>query len=417
MDDLLSTEELVDQLTSEAMAGRMVLLVGADPEAVSERLGLAVEKLIDFGSELLRFDALQFHTADTLLADLADSLGIDDEHVLVGLKVRGQTDNPLLMVLDNAECLAADARALLRQLAAEAESGLGVIFGGEPDAEAALLNAGIPLSLVLETADSAVDELPDDGPMLRADLDRPRPRRAASPLAGLVIPWRHLAAVLGLLLLVWLFWPGEEGQEAGEQDVAVLDLPPVPQDLTEDQPVMEPPTDTDLPVVPSPPPEPATAPPEPEPAPAPAVAPAPQPKPAPPVAKPAPAPKPAPKPVEKPAPAPVQSKPALTGMAAELAYRNEDWLLAQPAERWVLQVAVATSEDGARAMLDRLGRERSAYYRARRDGRVVFVVLAGTWSSRDQAAAGRDKLADEFRQRGPFPRELRAVHSEIIAVR
>ena len=36
LDDLLSTEELVDQLTSEAMAGRMVLLVGADPEAVSE---------------------------------------------------------------------------------------------------------------------------------------------------------------------------------------------------------------------------------------------------------------------------------------------------------------------------------------------------------------------------------------------
>jgi DamX protein len=104
-------------------------------------------------------------------------------------------------------------------------------------------------------------------------------------------------------------------------------------------------------------------------------------------------------------------------MAAELGYRNEDWLLAQPAERWVLQVAVATSEDGARAMLDRLGRERSAYYRARRDGRVMFVVLAGTWASRDQAAAGRDKLAAEFRQRGPFPRELRAIHSEIIAVR
>jgi DamX protein len=409
LDDLLSTEELVDQLTSEAMAGRMVLLVGADPEAVSERLGLAVEKLIDFGSELLRFDALQFHTADTLLADLADSLGIDQEHVLVGLKVRGQTDNPLLMVLDNAECLAADARALLRQLATEAESGLGVIFGGEPDAEAALLNAGIPLSLVLETADATVDELPDEGPMLRADLDRPRPRRAASPLAGLTIPWRHLAAVLGLLLLVWLFWP-DEGQEVGEQEVAVLDLPSAPQNLPEESP-----PDNDLSVVPAPPSEPATVQPEPEPAPVPAVEPPPAPEPVPPVIKPSPAPKPVPKPVEK--PAPVQSKPALTGMAAELAYRNEDWLLAQPAERWVLQVAVATSEDGARAMLDRLGRERSAYYRARRDGRVVFVVLAGTWASRDQAAAGRDKLADEFRQRGPFPRELRAVHSEIIAVR
>ena len=217
-------------------------------------------------------------------------------------------------------------------------------------------------------------------------------------------------------MLVWLFWPGEEDRQAGDPDVALLDLPPPPQDLSEDPPVTEPPTDTALPVAPSPPPEPATAPPEPEePVPAPPVAPAPAPKPAPPVAKPAPAPTPAPKPAAKPAPVP--SKPALTGMAAELAYRNEDWLLAQPAERWVLQVAVATSEDGARAMLDRLGRERSAYYRARRDGRVVFVVLAGTWASRDQAAAGRDKLADEFRQRGPFPRELRAVHSEIIAVR
>ncbi len=406
MDDLLSTEELVDQLTSEAMAGRMVLLVGADPEAVSERLGLAVEKLIDFGSELLRFDALQFHTADTLLADLADALGIDGEHILVGLKVRGQTDNPLLMVLDNAECLAADARALLRQLAAEAESGLGVIFGGEPDAETALLNAGIPLSLVLETADSAAEELADHVPLLRADLDRPRPRRSASPLAGLAIPWRHLAAVLGLLLLVWLFWPSEE-RESGEQDVAVLDLPPVPQDIAEQQPEAEPMV-ADVPVAPVPPPEPVTTRVEP--------APAPEPQP---VVKPAPAPapKPAPAPAPAPKPAPVESKPALSGMAAELGYRNEDWLLAQPAQRWVLQVAVATSEDGARAMLDRLGRERSAYYRARRDGRVMFVVLAGTWGSRDQAVAGRDKLADEFRQRGPFPRELRAVHSEIIAVR
>ena len=104
-------------------------------------------------------------------------------------------------------------------------------------------------------------------------------------------------------------------------------------------------------------------------------------------------------------------------MAADLAYRNEDWLLAQTAERWMLQVAAASSEDAARAMLDRLGRERSAYYRARRNGKVVFVVLAGSWASRDKALAGREKLASEFRQLGPFPREMRAIHSEIIAVR
>jgi septal ring-binding cell division protein DamX len=104
-------------------------------------------------------------------------------------------------------------------------------------------------------------------------------------------------------------------------------------------------------------------------------------------------------------------------MAAELAYRNEDWLLAQSAERWMLQVATAGSEDAARAMLDRLGREKSAYYRTRRNGRVVFVVLAGSWGTREQALVGRDQLASEFRQLGPFAREMRAIHSEVIAVR
>ena len=401
MDDLLTTDELVDQLTSEAMAGRMVLLVGADPEAVSERLGLSVEKLIDFGVELLRFDALQFHTADSLMAELADVLGIDSEHVMVGLKVRGQTGNPLLMVVDNAECLAADARALLRRLATQTESGLGVIFGGEPDSEPALLDAGVPLSLVLESAEVATAE-----PEPVAVMQMPAARKSLLP-GGVTIPWRHLAAVAGLLLLVMLFWPDEE--TLPEPDVRQLSLPEVSQEVitVQPEPVEEGATDLPEPVAeaPEPPPvvaqvEPAVVLPAEPPRAAPAVKPAP-------VAKPAPA----------PAVVPVNRTPALTGMAADLAYRNEDWLLAQTAERWMLQVAAASSEDAARAMLDRLGRERSAYYRARRNGKVVFVVLAGSWASRDKALAGREKLASEFRQLGPFPREMRAIHSEIIAVR
>lgn len=402
MEDLLTTDELVDQLTSESMAGRMVLLVGADPEAVSERLGLSVEKLIDFGVELLRFDALQFHTADSLLAELADVLGIDSEHVMVGLKVRGQTGNPLLMVVDNAECLAADARALLRALATQTESGLGVIFGGEPDAEPALLDAGVPLSLVLESAEVAAFEAPPS-----AASDMPAQRR--SPWAGLMIPWRHLAAVAGLLLLVLLFWP-DNGATPPEHDVRELSLPEAPPEpvTTESAPSQS------LPVAPEQEPVAMAAVEEFAPGP-PVVAPEPKtqaPKPEPPVKS-----VPAPKPTPVPPAQPVNRTPALTGMAAELAYRNEDWLLAQQAGRWMLQVAAASSEDAARAMLDRLGRERSAYYRARRNGKVVFVVLAGSWASRDLALAGRDGLAAEFRQLGPFPREMRAIHSEIIAVR
>lgn len=389
MDDMLSTEELIDQLTSEAMAGRMVLLVGEDPEAVSERLGMAVERLIDFGVELTRFDALQFHSGETLLAELADVLGVDVEHVSVGLRVRGQTNNPLLLVVDNTECLSADAREVLRKLAQDTSGGLGVIFGGEPDAEAALLNACIPLALILETADQA-DAAPvaEDPEPLRA------PRAAREPALGVTIPWRHLAAIVGLSLLVWLFWPTGENQ-----DPVVVALPmPEPVAEVELEPVTAPPVAAE--------PEEVTPVHKSEPTPEPVLAP-----------KPAPAPAPTSAPTPKPAPAPAPSRPALSGMQADLAYRSEDWLLAQPASRWVLQVAVATTEDAARSMLDQLGRERAAYYRARRDGRTVFVVLAGTWDSREQASAGRDRLASEFRARGPFPREMRAIHSEIMAVR
>lgn len=440
MDDLLSTDELVEQLTSESLAGRMVLLVGEDPEAVSERLGLSVEALVDFGVELLRFDALQFHSAETLLAQLADLLGIDNEHVMVGLKVRGQTDNPLLLVVDNAECLAADARNLLRRLATETESGLGVIFGGEPDAEQALLQAGIPLSLILESADVVEPEVT---PSLTGNRSEREVRGSNRVAAGVAIPWRHLAAVAGLSLLVVLFWLGTDKEPAGE-DIRALTLPPSPletitAETTEKQPMVESDAITESSLEPKNTEADSAAVAEPverkpvemsveakaknqqtetakeinkpqqtvtEPEVQAAVKP---------VAKPVV--QPVVKPIPKPAAKPASTTPALTGMAAELAYRNEDWLLAQSGERWMLQVATANSEDAGRAMLDRLGREHSAYYRARRNGKVVFVVLAGSWGTRDQALVGRDRLASEFRQLGPFPREMRAIHSEIIAVR
>lgn len=431
MDDLLSTDELVEQLTSEALAGRMVLLVGEDPEAVSERLGLSVETLVDFGVELLRFDALQLHDAETLLAQLADLLGIDNEHVMVGLKVRGQTDNPLLLVVDNAECLAADARDLLRRLATETESGLGVIFGGEPDAEQALLGAGIPLSLILESADVAE---PEAASLLAGTASESMPREqrkaASSPLAGVTIPWRHLAAVAGLSLLVLLFWLGTDKEP--REDIRALTLPPTPVEMittdAADDGLSATESDVDTVVEEDLTPERSTvkasntvtAKPDENNAEvkgkeqsSTVVKKAVKPQPPPIAAKPAPKPAPTPKSAAKPA----STTPALTGMAAELAYRNEDWLLAQSAERWMLQVATAGSEDAARAMLDRLGREKSAYYRTRRNGRVVFVVLAGSWGTREQALVGRDRLASEFRQLGPFAREMRAIHSEVIAVR
>lgn len=402
----LNIDELVEQLSGEALSGKMVLLVGDEPQAVSERLGLVTESLIDFGVELVRFDALQLHDADTLRADLCTALDVEPEHLLVGLRIRGQTGNPLLLVVDNSECLAADARRLIAEIARHAEAGLGVVFGGEADAEDALLDSAIPLALVLETHDQpAADDVLTAIPA------------AAAPL---LVPWRHLAAVLGLSLLAWLFWPAGEAPTA---TVTELSLPPaavatatpaeagsaplqsgvaetqaspdrsMPADVAAVEIVQPAPAEPDTTLTPPPPPPP----PAPPPAPQQQVAPEPT--------------------VSATRSPPPATRPALDGLEAELGYRHEDWLLAQQGDQWVLQVATASTEDGARILLDQLGRQQSAYYRARRDGRTLFVVLATGWQSREQALGGRQKLSDAMRQRGPFPRQMSTVHGEIIATR
>lgn len=446
MENDLNIDELVEQLTGEALAGKMVLLLGDDPDAIFDRLRLVTEALIDFGVELVRFDALQLHDVESLRGDLCAALGVEAEHLLVGLRIRGQTGNPLLLVVDNSECLAADARRLIARIASEAQGSLGVVFGGEADAEEALLSSSIPLALVMETHSE---------PATPAE-SAPVP---AAP-GKVAVPWRHLAAVLGLSLLAWLFWPADDSTpDSTTSEVTALTLPARPANVADadsqadttgdDVQLSEeatagdagstsaneasapatastastasaPATASASSAAPSGATEPSA-----EMAPSREREPSAERKPPaasiPPLATEAAERKVAPEPAtpsgtsEQAASKP--SRPALSGLAAELGYRHEDWLLAQQGSQWVLQVATAVSEDAARMLLDQLGRERAAYYRARRDGRTLFIVLATGWQSREQALAGRDKLAAGIRQRGPFPREMRTIHSEIIASR
>ena len=108
-----------------------------------------------------------------------------------------------------------------------------------------------------------------------------------------------------------------------------------------------------------------------------------------------------------------EAAPALTGMDAELGYRREEWLLTAPRDQWMLQVTLASTEDAARALVDRLGTEASAYYRARRNERNVFIVLAGPYQSREAAVAARQGLPRELAAAGPFPRLIGAIRDEL----
>ena len=414
--DTMTQPELVEQSAQVVQNGRLALLVGRDPEPLSALLGDIAIAMMEFGADVIRIDALTANGPADIVSALCEYLGVSGQDLMTGLRIRGETGNAVCLVIDNGECLEGKALDVLRNLLEGTSGGVGVLLGGEPD-----------LALYIE--DAAIK------PMLESDIDglglvAADEEPVAAPGLMAQLPWRHLAAAAGLGLLVWLFWPGKQ---TSAPDVRELNLPPVPGETAtaDDQPPApekdplakvhmeqetpyQPLDDHARPVDP----EPAAAPtPEPvsKPAPAPAPEPKPEPKPAP-----KPTPKPTPKPAPKPKPAPVEQPaakpappPALSGLSAELGYHQEEWLLTQPGSHWMLQVALATSEDSARQLLDQIGRSKSAYYRAERNGRHVYIVLAGPWSSRDAALAGKGSLPASLQSLGPFPRDLAGIHKEI----
>lgn len=425
MDTRLSHEEVVEQSAQVVQSGRLSLLTSVDPSLLSSLLGDMSVWLMESGDDVMRIDALESHSAADIVSTLCRYLEVSGDDLMTALRMRGESGTPVCVVIDNVECLEGKALQVLKSLTEGTSAGVGLLLGGEPDAQLYLEDAGIVRSFLVDV-DTQVD-LPeyhdyDDDVVSGARGD-------SDGLGGIVsqLPWRHLFAATGLALLAWLFWPTAEPEPV----VRDLDLPaqvePAPMpvslpDRTPAQPLVErPQAPITTPAVGTPPArlpqpapkldskqEPQT---ESKPAPKPVIKPAPKPK-SPADPKPTPPPKAEPKLSAKKPVARTQA-PSLTGLAADLGYHQEEWLLTRAKTEWVLQVALATSEDGARSLLDQIGRSKSAYYRAERNDRHVYIVLAGPWPTREAAVAAKTSLPQALRTLGAFPRELSGVHKEV----
>jgi DamX protein len=428
LENRLSHEEVVEQSAQVVQSGRLALLTSVDPSLLSSLLGDISVWLMESGDDVMRIDGLESHTAADIISALCRYLEVSGQDLMTGLRMRGEAGNPVCVVIDNVECLEGKALQVLRSLLEGTSGGVGLLLGGEPDAQLYLEDAGIAQPFFVDIDTQAIlpeyhDIEEDDG------------------IAGGVaaqLPWRHIFAAAGLGLLAWLFWPTDGVEpdtrslslpakiEAQVSDVTSAEERPENEgSLTSEAGGRKAPPDMFVPTTREPsvkesvaavPQVRATKESEvkalatprvevkseaskPEPSAEVKVKPT-----APPVAKSTP-------PVKK-SVATVRD-PSLTGLAADLGYHQEEWLLTRPASQWVLQVALATSEDGARSLLDQIGRSGSAYYRTTRNSRQVYIVLAGPWSTRDAAAAGKASLPPTLRALGPFPRALSAVHKEI----
>lgn len=132
---------------------------------------------------------------------------------------------------------------------------------------------------------------------------------------------------------------------------------------------------------------------------------------APPVARPAPAPAPAPaKPVAAapvPAPTPAPAPAAATGGTG-----NGGWYLSQPVGQYTLQL-LGTSSEAAAQTLVREGGGEYRYFRKLHQGKSLYVVTYGRFSSPEAAKSAVGALPGRLQAGKPWPRTFASIQQEI----
>ncbi len=207
-----------------------------------------------------------------------------------------------------------------------------------------------------------------------------------------------VAVVLVLLATLWVFWPATEQPP---QRVA-LEIPAPSQSRPEPVPET---------VVVAPPAPPVSAEPPPvqsvitEPPAPPVAAPAPQP-PAPPAQT-----QPSVQPVQ---PQPTQAQPTQAQPAPAVGARDRAWLLAQPPERFTLQLFGVTSASRVEEFLARQRNPQDfASYQVTRDGNPWHVVLYGNFPDRAAAEAASRRLPAGVGQVQPWIRTFGAIQNDL----
>ncbi len=94
--------------------------------------------------------------------------------------------------------------------------------------------------------------------------------------------------------------------------------------------------------------------------------------------------------------------------------RDSDWIMAQPASAWTLQLASFSTAERADAFLARQSSpERFARYRLRRNGRVLHVVVFGNFESRAAAEQAATRLPASVGRVDPWVRTFAQVQEAV----
>lgn len=108
---------------------------------------------------------------------------------------------------------------------------------------------------------------------------------------------------------------------------------------------------------------------------------------------------------------PPPAAPAARAEAGEL--RQADWVRAQPAGNYTLQLMALAEEQSVRDIARRYKLADAAYFPVRRDGRTLYVLVQGSYPSRAAANGAAKQLPAGLVDGEPWVRGFKALHAEL----
>lgn len=439
---------VVEAILDSATRGGTVIVTAPEGGGVSTVLGHAAVRLVDYAT-VVRVDAEQVHSKNELMESLLSYFDVPKDDFLTALN-HALAQGPLVVLVDNGHLLAADLLELLAKLQQHFTGAFAVVVGGEDSLQENVAAVEVWQTatfiglLALSPAEASefllkVREAKVDVEQL-AEQDTYWPQTLMSyPVSqGLkTLPWKHIALLVMLVLLILLVWAFKKEPAAEKVKLSVAPaskantevLADTPQ-ATAAEPVEE------IATLPPPKTEPRK-----------------------------------PSAIEERAAKDIVFDPeaaeiaeakareeaakrdaekqdlenvALPPLGAELTeeatkvepgqdaaesisaaetesekkehneeYRSQAWLKAQDPNHWMAQIILASSEQQAQTLCEQLGIEKSAYYRAIRNDRSAYIVLLGSFPTREEAKAAMAELPAEFAEKGPFLRQLQQIQAEL----
>ncbi|MCZ6640133.1 MAG: SPOR domain-containing protein, partial [Gammaproteobacteria bacterium] len=109
-----------------------------------------------------------------------------------------------------------------------------------------------------------------------------------------------------------------------------------------------------------------------------------------------------------------EPRPGPPKVSVSLESRDASWLMAQPGEAFTLQLVTFSSAERLEAYLAEQARpDRFASYRLSRSGRILHVVVYGSFATRTQAETESRRLPASVGQVKPWLRTMAQVQDAI----